>query len=106
MKITRIPFSYQTTTTLTLRPGILHLVSFIVVLHFSLPSVEAQQIYHPDLTIQSFATQGLGPIGLTFDGVNIWAVNQNSNNVSKLRASDGTVLGVFPVGGGPAYAAF
>ena len=34
---------------------------------------------------------GNNPRGLTFDRANIWAVNNVSNNVTKLRANDGVV---------------
>ena len=36
--------------------------------------------------------------GIAFDGVNIWVANYGSNNVSKLRASDGALLGTYAVG--------
>jgi DNA-binding beta-propeller fold protein YncE len=36
-------------------------------------------------------------LGIAFDGVNIWVANRNSNTVTELRASDGVVLGTFPV---------
>jgi DNA-binding beta-propeller fold protein YncE len=39
------------------------------------------------------------PHGLVFDGANIWVANAGSNNVSKLRTSDGKLLGTFDVGG-------
>jgi hypothetical protein len=45
----------------------------------------------------SFAV-GSEPSGVAFDGANIWVANQNSNNVTKLRASDGKLLGTFAVG--------
>ena len=48
----------------------------------------------------SFAV-GAAPNGVAFDGANIWVANFSSNNVSKLRASDGAVLGTFAVGAGP-----
>jgi len=38
---------------------------------------------------------------MAFDGANIWVANNGSNNVMKLRASDGAVLGTFTVGRGP-----
>jgi DNA-binding beta-propeller fold protein YncE len=47
-----------------------------------------------------------GPIGVAFDGANIWVANALSNTVSKLRASDGTSLGTFTVGSGPSGVAF
>src|SRR5215472_7215995 len=42
-----------------------------------------------------------GPTGIAFDGANIWTASSNSNNVSKVRASDGAVLGTFAVGTRP-----
>src|ERR1700751_3132137 len=53
----------------------------------------------------NFATGG-GPNGIAFDGSRIWVVNGPGNHVTKLRASDGAVLGIFPVGNVPGYAAF
>lgn len=44
---------------------------------------------------------GAKPVTLAFDGANIWVANQDSQTVSKLRASDGMALGTFPVGGVP-----
>jgi hypothetical protein len=57
---------------------------------------------------------GTGPLGVAFDGANIWVVSQvngtvtklratngNANTVTKLRASDGAALGTFQVGNGP-----
>ena len=43
---------------------------------------------------------------MAFDGANIWVTNDNSNNVTKLRASDGAVLGTFAVGSSPTGVAF
>ena len=48
---------------------------------------------------------GKFPIGMAFDGTNIWVANGESNNVTKLRPSDGTVLGTFNVGTKPAFVA-
>ncbi|PYT01972.1 MAG: hypothetical protein DMF63_03820 [Acidobacteria bacterium] len=39
------------------------------------------------------------PGGIAFDGTNIWVANGGNNTVTKLRASDGVVLGVFPING-------
>ena len=36
---------------------------------------------------------------MAFDGENIWVLGVFSNTVTKLRASDGENLGVFPTGG-------
>ena len=49
---------------------------------------------------------GSAPSGMTFDGSNLWVVNINGNSISKIRASDGTVLNTFPAGAGPQHAAF
>jgi hypothetical protein len=48
---------------------------------------------------------------MTFDGANIWVANSGSfsvpgNSVTKLRPSDGAVLGIFTVGSGPIGMAF
>jgi outer membrane protein assembly factor BamB len=44
--------------------------------------------------------------GLAFDGANVWVANGGSNNVTKLRASDGKNLGTFTVGTAPNAVAF
>jgi len=49
---------------------------------------------------------GTFPMGVAFDGANVWVANGDSNNVTKVRASDGTNLGTFPVGSGPEGMAF
>jgi DNA-binding beta-propeller fold protein YncE len=41
-----------------------------------------------------------------FDGANIWVTNSSGSTVSKVRASDGTVLGTFNVGSHPQGLAF
>src|SRR5262249_33979882 len=53
----------------------------------------------------SFAV-GRAPTSITFDGANIWVVNSAASNVSKLRASDGEVLGTFAVPANPVGVAF
>ncbi len=49
---------------------------------------------------QNFAV-GTTPFGVAFDGANIWVANRDSNNVTKLRASDGALQGTFAVGSSP-----
>ena len=49
---------------------------------------------------------GNSPFGVAFDGANIWVANAGSNYVTKLRASDGAVLGTFTVGSVPTGVAF
>jgi YVTN family beta-propeller protein len=46
------------------------------------------------------------PVGVVFDGSSIWVANYGSGSVTKLRASDGTNLGTFPVGSSPYGIAF
>ncbi len=46
-------------------------------------------------------TVGSNPLGIAFDGANMWIANRSSGTVSKLRASDGATLGTFTIGGGP-----
>jgi len=41
-------------------------------------------------------TCGTRPWGVAFDGTNIWVTNWYGNNVTKLQASTGTVLGNYP----------
>src|ERR1041385_572466 len=58
-----------------------------------------------DTSIETFPV-GPHPWGLTTDGDNIWVTSTSSDNVTKLRASDGTILGTFPAGGPSLYATF
>jgi hypothetical protein len=44
---------------------------------------------------------GIHPWGVCFDGTNIWVTNEGSNNVMKLRASDGSLVGTYAVGLAP-----
>lgn len=53
-----------------------------------------------DLLGQRIATGG-GPTGIAFDGTNIWVANGGTNNVTKIRASDGAVQGLFAAGAFP-----
>ena len=49
---------------------------------------------------------GTYPDSIAFDGANIWVGNALSNNVTKLRASDGEVLGTYATGKNPNGIAF
>lgn len=49
---------------------------------------------------------GTEPTGVAFDGTNICVANYGSNNVTKLRASDGAFLGTFAVGRAPGGVTF
>ena len=44
---------------------------------------------------------GSAPLGIAFDGANIWTANSGDGTVSKLRASNGKTLGTFSPGGNP-----
>lgn len=52
--------------------------------------------------IQTGATFAVGnhPEGMAFDGTDLWIANSADNSVTKLRASDGAVLGTFTALGG------
>jgi len=52
------------------------------------------------------STAGNRPYDVAFDGANIWVANFNSNNVTKLRARDGSTLGTFGAGSAPQGVAF
>src|SRR5205814_9439326 len=64
----------------------------------------ARQDDVPDI-VESFPV-GAAPRGLAFDGANIWVTSDTTTNLTKLRASDGTLLGSFPAGGKTAFAVF
>ena len=49
---------------------------------------------------------GVVPLAAAFDGSNIWVANSNSNSVTKIKASDGSNLGEFPVVNFPNAIAF
>src|SRR3984893_3920579 len=46
-------------------------------------------------------TVGTSPLGVAFDGSNVWIANNRSKSVTKLRASDGATLGTFALGTSP-----
>ncbi|HEY5908556.1 MAG TPA: DNRLRE domain-containing protein, partial [Vicinamibacteria bacterium] len=54
----------------------------------------------PDFAVEA------SPFGVAFDGDHIWVANAASDEVSKLRASDGANLGTFPTGALPVGVAF
>jgi hypothetical protein len=49
---------------------------------------------------------GGSPVGIAFDGANIWVANRGDGTVTELRASDGKVLGTFSAPDGPYGVAF
>ncbi len=62
----------------------------------------------PHLKAQASATYPVGeaPVGIAFDGVNIWVTNSGDNSVSELLASTGATIGTYPVGSIPYAVAF
>jgi len=54
-----------------------------------------------DGSILRTAAVGNGASWVAFDGANIWVASQNSHTVTEVRASDGKVLGMFPMSGNP-----
>jgi uncharacterized protein (TIGR03437 family) len=42
-------------------------------------------------------TVGTNPVAVAFDGANIWVSNASSNTITKLSASDGIIVGTYPV---------
>ncbi len=71
-------------------------------------AAQTDQPESPSKASKGTATFDVGkfPIGLVYDGMNIWVANAESNTVTKLRASDGAVLGTFTVGKFPVGVAF
>jgi len=57
-------------------------------------------------TTQSNFTVGTGPVGIAFDGANMWVTNFASDTVDVLRASDGAQVMTLTVGLAPYGAAF
>jgi hypothetical protein len=53
--------------------------------------------YDANQTTQ-FSVAGF-PVGVVFDGENLWIASLSTNTLTKLRPSDGTILGTFPVPG-------
>jgi hypothetical protein len=49
---------------------------------------------------------GNGPLGIAFDGADMWVANRDDGTVTELRASDGKVLGTFTAPDGPYGVAF
>jgi len=71
-------------------------------------NLSALSLLRWDLLSKRTFTVGFLPVGLTFDGANIWVANSGfgANTVTKLRASDGANLGTFAVGSNPQFLAF
>src|SRR5437763_9234230 len=68
-------------------------------------AAKAEPLDPGDFQIQSFPV-GNGPLGLVFDGANIWVTNSQDGMVTELRASDGANLGTFPAGSWPTWITF
>ena len=82
------------------------LFSVLLSLAFVIPTLSAmaQQSLDASYVIETFPAGG-SPHYLASDGANIWATN-GGTAVTKLRASDGVILGTFTVGNGGSHIAF
>jgi collagen triple helix repeat protein len=80
------------------------------------PAAASGSVYDPSLVatlrwdklsvpVGPFAV-GTAPTSMAFDGTNLWVVNSGSNNVMKVRPSDGAVLATYPCGNTPQSVAF
>jgi DNA-binding beta-propeller fold protein YncE len=49
---------------------------------------------------------GNNPLGVAFDGTNIWVTSKTSGTVTKLLASTGALVGTYTVGNNPIGVAF
>src|SRR6266446_3505845 len=69
----------------------------------STPPLNVNQIairrwYAANTAPTQFLTGGDGPRAVAFDGTHLWAANGFSASVTKLRTSDGAIVGTFPCG--------
>ncbi|HWT80618.1 MAG TPA: hypothetical protein VN648_17675, partial [Candidatus Methylomirabilis sp.] len=62
--------------------------------------------WYPANQVGSFDLTKADPTALAFDGASVWVTNALNQTVTKLRASDGAVLGSFPAGNAPSALAF
>lgn len=70
------------------------------------PQAAAAMRHEQTLNLKRRIAVGEQPYGLAFDGQNIWAANHTGSSVTKVRVSDGAILGTFAVGRGPYGVAF
>src|SRR5579863_8006461 len=57
-------------------------------------------------TVPTEFPAGPNPVGVAFDGANIWIANYGASTVTKVRANDGAALGAFATGNAPAGVTF
>jgi hypothetical protein len=57
-------------------------------------------------TVPTEFPAGPNPVGVAFDGANIWIANYGASTVTRLRASDGAPLGTISTGNAPAGVAY
>ena len=62
--------------------------------------------WYPANQIGSSYPVGSLPVGIAFDGQNLWVANEGADTVTKLRAADGSLVGTYPVGGKPVAIAY
>src|SRR5215469_8371454 len=57
--------------------------------------------WYPAIQTGNTFAIGNSPIGIAYDGANMWTANSRDSSVTKLRGADGAKLGTFAVGQGP-----
>jgi hypothetical protein len=57
--------------------------------------------WYPANRAAVISSSGSAPSGMAFDGIHLWVANSNSNQVAKIRAADGSLLGAVPAGSRP-----
>src|SRR5450631_376212 len=62
--------------------------------------------WYPTNRVGSSYAVGNLPVGIAFDGANLWVANEGASTVTKLRASDGSLVGTYPVGQKPVAIAY
>ena len=58
------------------------------------------------MTLGRYDSKGDRPEALAFDGRAIWIANKRDDEVTKLKSSNGELIGTFAVGGSPVAMAF
>lgn len=62
--------------------------------------------WYPAIQNGTAYSAGSSPTAVAFDGAHVWIANHLSDDVTKLRAADGELLGTFRAGTGPSAVAF
>ncbi len=75
------------------------------------PAAICPQAKYQDPRLDGSLVSTINPVtsshwGMAFDGANVWVTNTDTDNVTKIRASDNAILGTYAVGDGPTGIAF